>query len=91
MVASNRMNLSSLKQQEDKHALTSYATKIVVPTTNRRRYVKVRNLSNNFEYISKCIYSYLRLCIDVEMHEFLLVLVTLLMTVMVNMQTLSES
>jgi len=30
----NCMSLSSVKQQEDRSALTSYASQIVVPTTN---------------------------------------------------------
>ena len=39
MAVSNCMTLASLKQQEDKSALTFYATEIVVPTANKRRYV----------------------------------------------------
>ena len=35
----NCMTLSSVRQQQHKNALTSYATEIVVPTTNKRRYV----------------------------------------------------
>ena len=78
MAISNCITLSSLKKQQEKSTLTSYATEIVVPTPIIGDWVGEK-LKQSF-WIEWNVVVHVILSTNVVMHGFVLVLVRVLIT-----------